>query len=65
MKLSIEARHASSLKTVSGCLMPYRVCAQVQDTLAEIEERGKAVRELEKSLLEPVTTSSYNRTRPI
>ena len=26
--------------------------AQVQDTLAEIEERGEAVRELEKSLLD-------------
>ena len=25
---------------------------QVQDTLAEIEERGEAVRELEKSLLD-------------
>lgn len=28
------------------------MCAQVQDTLAEIEERGEAVRELEKSLLD-------------
>ena len=65
MNLSIGARHASSLKTISVCLMPYRVCAQVQDTLAEIEERGEAVRELEKSLLEPVTTSSYNRAWPI
>jgi hypothetical protein len=29
-----------------------RMCAQVLDTLAEIEERGEAVRELEKSLLD-------------